>query len=319
MTLYDQTDCVAGIDIGGTTTSVALLNLNGQILKTGSFPTRPRNGFESVLCRLSDHLTAWLQTMPGTRLRGIGVATAGLVDAETGILTYAANLPGWEQSSVVERVQTRFHVPVCLENDANAAALGEYAYGAGKRSEQVLMVTLGTGVGGGLILNGSIYRGVNGLAGELGHNCIDPKGPICPCGRRGCLEAFIGQTALVQRYHVLYRTAFPESVSDRFESTRDISAAADSGDRVALRLYQELGDHLALGLSHTLNLLDLERIVLGGGVANAAPYFLPTTRRVLYELLLDRRIKPHLAVAELGEQAGMLGAGYSILQQAAKG
>ena len=305
----------SGIDIGGTTTGVGLLDATGKLIQYQTLMTVPQDGIESLISRIADILKPKLKNLHA-RLCGIGVGIAGLVDAQSGVLHYAANLPGWENSPVAQQFQQRFSVPVCLENDANAAALGEYAYGAGKHSVHMLMITLGTGVGGGLILNGCIHRGLNGLAGEIGHNCIDKNGPLCSCGRRGCLESFIGNAPLLRRYTELCNEKNSQNPAvHTVTTTRDISDAAEHGDQAAMQVYSELGSHLALGLSHALNLLDLDRVVLGGGVSGAADFFLETANSVLNGLLLERCKKPQVVPAKLGEYAGMMGAAHSVIQK----
>lgn len=307
---------VAGMDIGGTTVSMGIVDLEGNLLNHDYGMAPINKGVKTVVEWISERLYRLIHRTPEVRLCGIGIGIAGLVDAQRGTLNYAANLADWKNVPLAGLFQKEFNVPVFLENDANVAALGEYAYGAGERVSNMVLVTLGTGVGAGLILNGDIYRGVHGLAGEIGHTIIHKDGPLCGCGRRGCLEAFIGNAAIIQRTRALCNS-YPSDMNDSIQSltTKDISDAAEKGDSVALKVYGEVGEILAVGLSNVFNLLNIQRAVISGGVARASCYFLETTQSVLNDLVLDDHLKPVEAVtASLGDNAGLLGAAYLAIK-----
>ncbi len=311
------TNIVAGIDIGGTTVSMGIMDSEGTLLNHDYGMAPIKKGVETVVEWISERLYRLIHRTPEVRLCGIGIGIAGLVDAQSGTLKYAANLAEWKSVPLARLFYEKFDVPVFLENDANVAALGEYAYGAGERVHNMVLVTLGTGVGAGLILNGEIYRGVHGLAGEIGHTIIQKDGPLCGCGRRGCLEAFIGNAAIVQRTRELCNS-YPSDMNDTIQNltTKDISLAAEKGDSVALKVYKEVGETLAVGLSNVFNLLNIQRAVISGGVARASCYFLETTRLALNDLVLDEQLKPVKVVpASLGDNAGLLGAAHLAIKR----
>ena len=192
-----------GVDLGGTNLRIAAVDEGGKLLAKTNLETEVSRGREHVvdeLCRATVAMSQEMSTSEpdGTRLCGIGVGVPGLVDSESGRLLDSPNLPGWSNYDVKGEIERRLGTAVILENDANAAALGEQWLGAGRGFESMCMYTLGTGVGGGLVLNGEIWRGWNGMAGELGHCNVEPEGHVCNCGSHGCLEQYASATAVVR-------------------------------------------------------------------------------------------------------------------------
>lgn len=255
-----------GIDIGGTNTKLAVLDARGELVSRGIVETRPQQGPEALFKRIDEAVPG----LAGHReLAAAGIGCAGLIESRRGIVHSSPNLPtfvGVRISRIASRV---LGVYTCIENDANAAAYGEYTRGSGGNSQMFLCVTLGTGVGGGIVANGDILRGAGGFAGEIGHTTINERGPRCTCGNRGCLEAYVGAGRLTRRARAMMRK-FPRSLlhAEEDELTPEvITRAARRGDAAALAVMDEAAEHLGTALASAVNLLNPDRIALGGGVA----------------------------------------------------
>jgi len=310
----------AGIDLGGTNIKSGLLSRDGKILIEKSVSSEVDGGVDHVLDRMAGCVKDSVREAgEGTMIEGVGVGVAGLVEFDLGILHEAPNLPGWRRIEVKNELQKRLGMNVLVENDANAAALGEYAYGAGQGATEMLMITLGTGVGGGLILNGEVYHGSIGAAGEFGHMTIHYDGPVCGCGRKGCVEAFVGKMGILRNVQKKLKSGCPSLLSIIEASRRtpkDISAAAARGDQVALEVLAETGTYLGIGIANVANLLNIQRVVVGGGVAGAGDFFLESTRDSLQKAALKTAAdQVEVVKALLGEKAGMVGAAYLAMTE----
>lgn len=266
-----------GVDIGGTEVKAGLFTERGRMLRFGTLPTRADQPPGRMARRLRGLVTPWLREQAGI-LRAAGVACAGLADPESGRLETSPNLPLWEGKAVGKIVGKALAADVLFDNDVNAAAYGEYRRGAGKGALAFLCVTVGTGVGGGLVLDGKLYRGVRNFAGEIGHVTIDRQGPRCSCGNRGCVEAYIGVAPIVTRARRLLSQAGPSSPLIRLAEGKArnltpklVGEAARAGDAGARAILREAGEALGTGLGSALNLLNLDRIAVGGGISLAGP------------------------------------------------
>lgn len=301
-------DCIFGVDIGGTNVKLGILSREGDILDAGSVPTRAAEGPGRVAERARD----WLRERGGDERNCIaaGVDCAGLVDGSKGYLYSSPNLPGWKEIDLAAIFSEHLALPVVVENDVNAAAYGEYRRGAGKGTSCFACVTLGTGVGGGIITGGTILRGSLGFAGEIGHTVIQIDGPVCSCGRRGHVEALVGAEAIVRRARRAMEEGKGSVLRDMKELTvKDIHSAALAGDVPAIAVLAETGRYLGYGLCNLVHLFNPEIIAVGGGVASAGDFILEpareTVRRnVMHERLADVRI----VQAELGNTASFTGA-----------
>lgn len=301
-------DLVAGVDIGGTNIAVALVDENGAVVERGRRKT-PRKGPERVVRAIAELLGG----LDG-RVTAVGVGSPGLV--RDGVVMFAPNLEGWSQPVPLEEmVGEAVGVPVVVDNDANVGALGEWAGGAGRGARHLLGVWLGTGVGGGLVLDGKPYRGAFGGAGELGHMIVQRGGALCGCGRRGCVEAYAGRAALEAAAAASLEAGRPTALADIQErrGKKRMTAAVwaealAEGDALASRLLGDAVEALGCGIASAINLLDLDTVVIGGGLADKLGQTLvdqveaATSPRVL--LPGDRRF----ALAELGDDAGVIGA-----------
>ena len=302
-----------GIDLGGTFIKGGLVKASGEILKETQIPTEADQGPDHVLGRIAALVKELSQ---GVEIAGVGIGMPGQIDVDKGICHYSPNLPGWEELEVGPPLEKAIGCPVILDNDANVAALGEYAFGAGKGAPFMLMVTLGTGVGGGLIMNGEMVRGAKGLAGEFGHCAIEIGGRKCGCGRRGCIEAYANQNGVIQTLkEKLDAGQFSVLAAKSDPDTRDVFDAAKAGDCVAIDVFRQTGDYLGVALADMANLLNLQRVVVGGGVANAGDYILEASRqRVKQDALGVAAEGFEIVPAQLGNKAGLVGAAFLAMK-----
>ena len=277
----------AGIDVGGTKFLGVVLDESGTVIVEDRQAT-PHGG-ENVVRELAEFA---LKLGPYDTL---GVGVPGLV-TRTGVLRAAPNLVGASEVPVGPMLEERLGHPVAVDNDATCAILAEWHHGAGKGYSDIVLVTLGTGIGGGLVMGGKLQRGSNGFAGEIGHMVVQPDGPFCVCGRRGCWERFASGRGL--------------QMLAGGRKGEEVVAAARMGDRESIAVIDSFAHWVALGLVNLTNLLDPACIVLGGGLAAAPDMFLGPIKREFGALLYspDNRPRPELVFAELGEQAGAIGA-----------
>jgi len=311
---------LAGVDIGGTKLAVGVSDLEGHLLDVEREPTDRSQGPDPVMAALRRLLQSALDKAsakaPGQRLRAIGVAVGGPLDPQRTVVLRAPNLPGWDNYPVRGFFERAFRVPTNMDNDASAAGLGEARYGAGRGYSHVCYFTVSTGIGGGIIVDGSIYRGASAGAAEFGHQVILPDGPRCLCGRQGCLEALASGTSIARRVReAIAAGAGANAVlrlagGDPTRITAEMVAhAAQAGDPFSLRIWEETGFYLGLGVANVINILNPNRVVIGGGVSKTGDLIFCPVRRTVEE-----RAMPELAAvadvvpAELGDRVGVVGA-----------
>ena len=274
-------DFSIGVDLGGTNLRVAAISTDGQLLEKITLGVKVALGRDHVIgemCdairRLSDHYSG------GGKLVGAGIGVPGIIDMETGMMRKSANLPGWADYPVRDEIERRLGTRIFLENDANVAALGEKWLGAARDVDNMAMVTLGTGIGGAIILNGKIFYGMNGMAGEFGHVTVEPNGVPCGCGNHGCAERYASATAVVRMAREAIETGqAPElakaASSDAEFSARSIYNLAIQGNEDAQRIFRRFGVALGILLADLVNVLNLDMFVIGGGVLSAWDAFAP--------------------------------------------
>jgi len=302
---------VLALDIGGTKLAVGLLTADGEVLSSVMVPTEPTATPEEVLATLSAMSETAVREarVRWSDLRGVGVSFGGPVDFPSGTTVTCHHLPGWEGVPLRDLVSQQTNLPVVMDNDANAAALGEAVFGAARGCEHVLYVTVSTGIGAGLVLNGRVHRGANSMAGELGHTLIVPDGPECSCGRRGCLEAVAAGPAIARAAREALAGDEPSLLRSLAELTaKDVAEAAPT-DALAARVIAQAGAHLGLALAGAVNLVNPEIVVIGGGVSQAGdclftPLRKTVQRHAVPESTRDLRIVP----AALGAQSALFGA-----------
>ncbi|NYE57326.1 ROK family protein [Carboxydothermus ferrireducens] len=305
---------VVGIDLGGTKIYTALANLNGEIVAEEIEPTTKDE--TKLLHQLGNMVKGVIakSAVPKEKVLGIGIGAPGTVDHRTGTLITAPNLP-WQNYPLKINLQALLRLPVEVDNDANLAALGEYRYGAGRGHKDLVYVTVSTGIGAGIIIDGQLYRGSSGSAGELGHTIVEPAGPRCNCGRRGCLEVMASGTAIGERARQLVAEGFGQEILKLAQgnieaiNAKTVGEAFLAGDPEAKGILNEAAFYLGIGLANVVNLLNPSLIVLGGGVINIGEPFLELIREELAEKALPQPYKDlTVKKAVLGSKTGVMGA-----------
>jgi glucokinase len=266
------------VDLGGTNLRIVAVAEAGKMLEKVTLSTEVAKGREVVVEDLVRAIGEVREKCKGRgELRGIGAGVPGLIDAETGRVVKSPNLPGWEEFDVKGDIERQLGATVILENDANVAALGEQWLGAGKGTESLCMYTLGTGVGGGLIFDGKLWRGWNGMAAELGHCNVEPEGHECPCGSRGCLEQYASATAVVRMAKEALSMRAPSQMRDGKELTSlKVYECAMQGDAVARQVFERVGRALGRAIADMINAINPPLFVIGGGAASAWEAFAPS-------------------------------------------
>jgi glucokinase len=275
---------IIGIDIGGTKCAACLAR-GGQIVRREDFPTADEPGPDAVLRRLAATAEGLLSRhrVPRERVIGVGVSCGGPLDPEEGLILSPPNLPGWDGVPARRILEQALSLPVRIENDANATAVAEWRLGAGRGFRSLAFLTVGTGIGAGLILDGKLYRGKAGLAGEVGHSTILPDGPLCRCGKRGCLEALASGSSIGRRAQAAAKE-HPDSILAGRELTgRDVVEAARAGDALAREALLESARYLGIGIANLLQILDLERVILGTIAVHAGEEYLDAVRTSVRE------------------------------------
>ncbi len=301
-----------GIDIGGTKIAGALVDDAGQIVREARVST-PATDTDEIVQAVVDLVT---ELAAGAEVIGVGVAAAGFIDAQQSTIVYAPNL-SWRNEPFKAKLEEKLAFPVIIENDANAAGWAEFRYGAGRGTKHMAMLTIGTGVGGAVIVNSSMLRGGFGIAGELGHIRVVPNGLLCGCGARGCIEQYGSGTALLRNARELANSGAPEGerlrqlqVETGELTGEQVYQAILEADAGALRLLGELGSWLGQTIASLSAILDPEVVVIGGGVSAAGERLLEPIRHAFLENMPARGFRPELQikVAEFVNDAGVVGA-----------
>jgi glucokinase len=310
-----------GVDFGGTSIKVGLVRRDGRVAAARSLPTRrfgrPAAFLEGVGGAAADVVRE--ARLPWRQVAGVGVGAPGPIDVARGVVASCVNVPGWRNVPLQRALARRLGRPCRVDNDANAAALGEWRLGAGRGARSMVGLTLGTGIGGGLIIEGRLVHGASGSAGEIGHMLMDPRGPRCGCGRHGCLEALAGTAAILR----LGRTAMRRSprlqrfvrAAGRLEP-RVLGDAGRAGDPAARAVWREIGRRLGEGLANVTNVLNPERIVIGGGVANNWSLFGPSLQATLARAALPApAARVRVVRGRLGDEAGVIGSAMLVWER----
>ena len=311
---------IIGIDLGGTIVRAGVFDSQGKMLVVQDTPIEAARGPELGLKKIQALIEQVLSQAGTTSLRGIGIGSTGPLDPIAGIINNPFTLPTWENVPIVEWVHNAFQVPVTLENDADAAALGEYWQGAGRGEARVYAVTAGTGIGTAMILDGEIYRGLGGSHPEGGHMVLDPSGPLCYCTMRGCWESLCAGPAIERQARELNLSGsrlLDMAEGDREKiSARMVFEAARAGDVVSAVLVSKVTDYFARAILNIAILFAPDVIVLSGGVMRSADLFLPRIQQIMRdyrEMVPAHRIK--IVPAELGYYAGLYGSAYTIFKK----
>lgn len=306
-----------GIDIGGTNMRLGLVDGAGRVLKLERAKTASAEGYGAIIKKLAKGVSALVSyaSEEGHTLGGVGIGVPGIVSPQEGVVRFSPNLPGWVDAPLRESVSVFSPVPVFVDNDANAYAMGEATFGAGAGIDSFLCLTLGTGVGGGVILNRRIWRGADGMAGEAGHMTVEPRGPKCHCGNSGCLERYSSATGVVERTLLALSRDRKSTLRDEYDrdpaaiTAEAVSRAAEEGDRLARDVFSDAGRYLGIVSAGIINLLNMDSIVIGGGLSAAWELLIGPLEKEISARAFDipaRRCKVQRGA--LGDNAGILGA-----------
>jgi glucokinase len=305
---------VIGVDLGGTNIRAAAVSPGGGILCAQRLKTGAQEGYSAVIGRIAA-IVKTAANSTGQKLSAVGLAVPGAIDFEKGLVTWSPNFPDWRNVPVARDVSALVGAPVVIENDANAAAVGEGWIGSARGAGNFVMMTLGTGVGGGIVLAGCIWRGSTGMAGEIGHIPVREGGRMCGCGKRGCLETYASASAVArtarerigeQRARALL--AMAGGVHEKIDSGL-MAQGAGGGDAFCLEIFEEAGRDIGKTMAVIALTLDVAHFVIGGGMAEALPFLLPSMRIAALERAYTLNEEKLVIVkAALGDDAGILGA-----------
>lgn len=312
------------VDLGGTKVITAIISPKGEVIARHDHPTLADEGPQSVVERMLsgiDYLLAQSNLSP-SQLRAISIATAGIIDIENGIVTTSPNLPDWHNIPLKSIVGKKYKVTTFLINDADAAALGEHRFGAGRGLDNLILLTLGTGIGGGIIINGKLYHGPSGSAAEIGHTIVEVNGPKCRCGNNGCLETLASGTAIareaVRRISLGAKSSLVEVVEGKIEdvTAEKVYLAAKGGDSLASEVIARAAHYLGISVVNLVNIFNPEMIIIGGSVAQMGDLLLEPVRQMVKERafpLLAQSVR--IVPAQLGNDAGIFGAAIFALEK----
>ncbi|PIP19870.1 MAG: hypothetical protein COT38_05020 [Candidatus Omnitrophica bacterium CG08_land_8_20_14_0_20_41_16] len=301
---------IIAVDLGGTNLKVALLDLKYNIKDREILSTRSFMEKEELISGIVYSINRVIKynNLDKTDILGIGLGLPGPIDAKSGIVHFFPNIPGWKEVPLRDILKERLGLPVSLDNDAKIMVLAEHRLGAAKGFANVLCMTLGTGIGGGIIIGGKLYRGFNNAAGEVGHLPINEKGPLCNCGSVGCLEAYIGNNKIIRAA----RKEFKRQIS-----LEELSLLAANGNKAAIKIWCNVGRHLGFALAGVVNLLNLDAIVMGGGMANAGKVLFDSVKEALRgQAMSVQGFHVKIFRAKLGNDAGLIGAAIMMKEGA---
>ena len=309
--VFEVGSVVIGVDLGGTNLRTALVNQNGEVADKVKEPTRASDGHAKVVRKLIENILAQQDSAlrNGFKVAAVGVGAPGVIHARTGVVIKSPNFPDWNNLPLKKELESALALPVSIENDANAAALGEQWRGAGRGITSMILLTLGTGVGGGIVLDGRIWPGADGMAGEIGHMTILPDGRRCGCGNTGCLEMYASSRGIVMTYQ-------ERSSRSTAITSEEIYRAARDGDALSGDVMKDMGRLLGIGIANLINIFNPEMIVIGGGVKDAWPLFIESTRAEIRKRAFEYpAARTQIVPSLLGDDAGMIGAAALAFQK----
>ena len=302
---------VIGVDLGGTKISTAISTIEGNILANVVLPTKAEEGEVAVLGRIIQSIDEVIvgSSTSIDEVEAIGIGSPGPLDAKKGIIITTPNLP-FKDYNLVQPLKEKYNIPVYLDNDANAAAIGEYMFSAGKGKESIVYFTVSTGVGGGAVLDGKVYRGHTSNALEIGHTTVDPNGPRCNCGNLGCLEAMSSGTAIAKKGKEAVSTNVETSLKKYDTVTSyEVFKEAEAGDEVAKDIIDNALTYLGIGVANAIATFDPEMIIIGGGVSKAGDIVFDTVKKVVNKRCFKSMAEScEIVPAGLGSDAGVVGA-----------
>ena len=303
-----------GIDFGGTGIKVGIIDENGKILIKDSFVTDPQKSGDEIVKHIAECTQKVMDDskLPQENILGIGIGSPGLLNPETGQLKIVTNIPNLNDIYLTKGISDYLNKPAFLDNDVNTMSLGEFYYGSGKGKKNVIALTVGTGVGGGIILNGELYRGTTFTAGEIGHMSIARDGKYCSCGNYGCLERYVGKEGIIERFEIYKSKGIETSIDKYLEdgkiTPKAISMAAKDGDKISIEVLKETGEILGHAIASLVNILNPEMIIIGGGISNAGDLLMePIRMGMLKHAYTIPASAVEIVRAQLGNDAGLVG------------
>ena len=300
---------VVGVDLGGTKIYTALVDLEGNIIKEKTVETLAHEGEQAVMGRIIDTINYVIEGVSKDLIKSIGIGSPGPLDVKNGLIVETPNLP-FKNFAITKTIKEKYDLPTYLDNDANVATLGEFMFGAGKGTENMVFITASTGIGGGAVLNGRLFRGATGNALEVGHMTVSTEGPRCGCGNVGCAEALGSGTAIGKRAKEAVLSNVKTSLKNYEDVTsKEVFIEAANGDRVAKNILKNSLTYLGIAVANTITNFDPEKVVVGGGVVNGGDIVIDTIRKVVEERCMSTFVENcTVEKAVLGGKAGVLGA-----------
>ncbi len=303
-----------GVDLGGTNIKIGVVSQKGKLIEKISLSSKAEGGPDKVVKQIKLGVKEILAKNK-KKIRGIGIGAPGVVSVKKGTVENPPNFPGWTKVNLGHIISKEFDIDCQVENDANAAAIGEMIFGTGKRLNSFVMITLGTGVGGGIILNRKLYRGEIGAAGEVGHITINYNGPRCNCGSFGCIEAYVGNNYLIQKLKSDLAVKSDQKILKLVKNDLNllspiiIQKAAESGDSFAKNVIYDMGQQIGSALASVSNLLDVNTFIIGGGVSGfGKPLFTAINKSLMERVIASLRNRVQVLPAKLKNEAGIKGA-----------
>lgn len=305
-----------GFDLGGTNMGSALVSLEGELIYQNDCPTLAHEPSEKVLGRMKNLIHDCFNKAKENNLNvvSIGIGSPGVIDTENGVIINSPNIPDWNNIEIVKIMNAEFNVPCAIDNDVRVAAMGEYKFGAGKGYKNILCIAIGTGIGGGIILDGKLMRGPTFSMGEIGHITLKKDGPKCGCGNYGCMEALGSSTAIIREAKNAIENNESEILKELYKENNEINTylvaqAAEKGDKKAFEIITQAAEWVGIGLSGVVNLINPEIIIIGGGVSLAGEIiFNPIKNEIKKRSLKIPGEFVKVVPANLGDFAGMIGA-----------
>ena len=320
--INSELGCIVGIDVGGTNTRGILTDLSGNLIHYLKVKTKAREGKDAVLARVISVVNELitLAKIPREKLFGIGMSISGIINSYEGISIFCPNIPGWENFPIKQIMEKEFNIPVCIDDSVRCAAVAEKRFGIAKDHDNFIFISIGKGIGMGAFIDGKIYRGSMGLAGELGHITVSEDGPLCNCGNKGCLEAIASGPGILKRAQEGIKngivTSISKEINNNFEklSVEIISRAANEGDKFAYYLINRTGEYIGIAIAAALNLFGSDLVVLWGGILECGDIILDAIKRTVKMRALEfisKRVR--IEKTSIGDNIAALGAAQTFI------